>query len=431
MDPLQRQFTTIIERYGYGKCGDQRWLRALLRDLLPAAPSQINALADAASENIPSELSQMRNDAHSILKHAQLKQRLIDNRGWKDELANWTIAAWFSAISSSSENGKSFSLKCPACGLLRSFTGGVIGEVVPCGNASCDANLRVFSEGKCVSLESRIEDQSNPSVIVATDGSGHFNSLAEALRKTPDGVCITLRGGPFEGGFVITKPTVINGEDPAQRVVIRTSSGTCFQVRSGSLRFENLNIETQITATGARKPALEVAGGEAEFANCHFGSSSGEAIRVYGGGCRARFNDCSFHSERGGAVVVFDRAECSFARCSIADTRGTALSIDAGANVRLRACTIERTGASGIVSRKSDLLLDHCRISGSKDWGIDISGGTFEIMRSIVTANQTRGIWIRSNASGRIEGCDLRGNRRGTISAASDCSVSLTDNMED
>ena len=185
------------------------------------------------------------------------------------------------------------------------------------------------------------------------------------------------------------------------------------------------------TVTGARKPVLEVSKGEAEFENCSFQSGVGEAVKIHGPGSIARFNHSSFHSSRGGAVVIFDRAKSSLTDCSVFDTRGTAISIDAGAEVNLTGCSIERAGATGITSRRSDLLIDHCRIAGSKDYGIDISGGTFQVIRSTVTENGARGVWVRSNANGSIEGCDLRGNRRGAISPASDCNVVLNGNQED
>ena len=281
MDRLQGQFAKIIQIYGYGRCSDQRWFRALLRDLLGAQPREVNALADAASEGLPAELAQLGNDPHIIIKHAQLKKRLIDNRGWQDELATWTIATWAAAIHTSSENGKSFSLKCPACGNALSFTGRMIGEVVPCGKANCAAKLRVFAEGRSVAIESYSEEELAQRILVATDGSGQFTSLSEALGKVPEGVHIELRGGPFEGVFVITRPTVITGVDPINRVVVHSSNGTCFLVRSGSLRLENLSVEMPSTVTGARKPVLEVSKGEAEFENCSFQSGVGEAVKSH------------------------------------------------------------------------------------------------------------------------------------------------------
>lgn len=430
MDQSQKEFAKIIEKYGYKRCSDQRWLRALLRDRLSAQPRQINALADAASEGLPGELAQLSNDPHRTLKHAQLKKRLIENRGWQDELATWTIAGWGAAVHSSSENGKSFSLKCPACGRARSLAGIMIGEVVPCGNAGCAANLRVFAEGRCIAVESEIEEESSPTILVATDGSGQYASLSEAINKAPEGTRIELRGGPFEGVFVITRPTVIAAVDPMSQVVVHSSVGTCFLLRSGSLRLENLSLEMRSTVTGARKPVLEVINGEAQLEHCALRSSVGETVKIHGEGSRVRFNHCSFHSHRGAAVVIFDHAKSSFTGCSIIDNRGTGISIDAGAEVNLAACRIEGAGASAITSRRSELQIDDCRITGSKDYGIDISGGTLQAIRSTVTGNGLRGVWLRNNVDGRIEGCDLRGNRRGSISPLVDSHVALRDNLE-
>ena len=70
-------------------------------------------------------------------------------------------------------------------------------------------------------------------------------------------------------------------------------------------------------------------------------------------------------------------------------------------------------------------------ITSAKDYGIDISGGTFQVIRSTVNENGAHGVWVRNQATGSIENSDLRGNRRGPISTSGDCSVAFNGNLQD
>ena len=432
MDPLQRRFKEVIEQYGYSRCSDQRWFRSLLRDLLRAKPSQINALADAASDGIAIELTQLRNDPHKSLRYAQLQHRLIENRGLQDGLAKWTVDMWAAAVSTAAEEGEPLSVKCPVCSNIVSFTGHMIGQILTCSQLNCVSRLRIFAEGRRVAVEAAIAEkvEKSSSVIrVAVDGTGQFTSLSDALRNAPNDAHIELHGGPFEGAFVITKPTTISGADLQNRIVIQSSNGTCMRVQSGSLRLMNVVVQAPSSVMGARRPVIEVTRGTATFENCLFLSNVGETIKIHGDGTNVNFRDCEIQSDRGGGIVVFDRAVLNLLQCKIHGVRGIGLSVDGGANVTLKSCRIEGAGTSAVKSRKSDINVEGCTILKSKDYGIEISGGTFQIAHSTVSENGARGIWVRDDAEGAIEDCDLRANRTGAISPLNSTKVTAKGNL--
>lgn len=425
MDSEQKRFVKIIETYGYAKPSDSRWFRALLRDLRLGTPQQIHALAIAAADGIPTELSSLVNDPHAKLRATQLQARLKADHGWETDLAKWTIETWAAAIQSSNENGKPLKLKCPDCGRSLQVTGRSIGEVIICAEKACGVKLRIFAEGREVTIELSDDEKQSVSVVVATDGTGQFKSLEEALSKVPEDTHLVLRGGPFEGTILITRPTTIVGANPQGRVVIQSQKGPCFLIKSGSLRLVNLSIEMSSTLTGARKPVLEVTQGEVEVEKCQFRTRVADAVSIHGSAASASFHQCEFMSEKGRGVFVWDRAKAVFSDCSIKDTRGIGVSVETGARVKLLGCHVEGSKYLGVQSRNSDLRIEHCQITKALQNGLEISGGTFVMVQSAITGNGARGLWVHDKAVGTIDGCDLTANKTGGKSISSDSQVTL------
>lgn len=304
-------------------------------------------------------------------------------------------------------------------------TGRSIGEVISCGEASCGAKLRIFAEGREVTFEPSDDEKQSASVVVATDGTGQFKSLEDALSKVPEDTHLVLRGGPFEGTIVITKPITIVGANPQGSVVIQSQRGPCFLIKSGSLRLVNLSIEMPSTLTGARKPLLEVTQGKVEVEKCQFRTRVADAVSIHGPATSASFHQCEFLSEKGGGVNVWDRAKAVFSDCSIKDTRGIGVSADTGARVKLLGCHVERSKYLGVKSRNSDLRIEHCQITEALQTGLEISGGTFFMTQSAITGNGARGLWVHDKAVGTIDGCNLTANKTGGKSISSDSQVTL------
>lgn len=431
MDPVQKRFVKIIETYGYATASDSRWFRALLRDLLCGTAPQVHALADAALDGIPIELSKLANDPHAKLRTAQLQTRLRDDRGWEFELAKWTIESWAAALQSSTENGKSFSLKCPACRNKVQISGRSIGQVVQCADDSCGVRLRVYSEGREAVVEPCDDKKKSAAIVVAADGTGQFTSLAEAVAAVEEGAELLLKGSTFEASLVITKSLTILGDNQPSQVVIQSQNGSCFLIKSGTLRIVNLSIKTPASLTGARKPVLELAGGEIDAEHCLFESKVAQAVSVRGRESSATFRHCAFIAEKGDGVAVWSGATAVLLDCSIKGTRSIGVSVDNEADVKLLGCHVENSKYLGVKSRNSKLLMEQCHIHHALQTGVEISGGTFALIQSGITVNGGRGVWVHDKAGGRIHGCDLRGNRTGGASVSPDCQVTLEENQLD
>jgi hypothetical protein len=430
VDPVQKLFVRIIGTYGYVGCSDSRWFRALLRDLLPATAKQIHALADAAVDGIPAELTQLIHDPNATLRAPQLQARLRADRGWESELAQWTVETWFVAIRSSDANGKKFPLVCPACRKSFEVSGDSIGRLNFCSNSICGAKLRVFDEGRQVAEDAGGEDQP-VRFVVSTDGTGHFVSLADAIAKASDNIQIVLQGGPFEGSFEIGKSLSIVGGNPGNKVILRSQKGPCFLIKAGAIKLVNLCIEMPSTLTGAKRSVLEVMHGTLEADTCEFRSRVADAVSVHGPNSAASFHRCAFQSEKGGGAVVWDRAKADFSECLITDTRGIGLSLDTGAHVKFLASRIERSKYLGVKSRNSTIEIDNSLITQSLDAGVEISGGEFVLHDSVITKNGGRGAWIHDKAKGSIGGCDLTNNQKRAKSISPECNVMLQGNRLD
>lgn len=403
----------------------------MLRDVFPDRNREINALADASTESVPADLVALKGNTHPNLRMAQLTSRLIDNRGMQEQLAEWTVHTWAAAINSGSEEGKGYTLNCPACGGSIRCNGKMTGEVINCSNSACDERLRIFANGHNIALEPRNGIHTPVGIIVATDGTGQFTSLSEAVANAPGGSCIELRGGPFEAAIKVTRSITLRGNDPAQRVILRSTTASGLNMRAGELRMENLQLELTQQGVPSRKPAFEFSGANAVLINCSFQSEIGTTVKILGKDTTARFERCQFRSARGDGLNVFNHAQVLLQDCDIVDTLGSGLSLDDGASATLKECLIQGCRASAISSHKGALKIENSRIENAGDYGLSISHGTFEIRNTMISRNRSQGIWVRNSAKGSIEGCDLRNNSRGAITAPFDGSVAMRNNILD
>ncbi len=424
MTPVQRRFLKIIEIYGTEAPGaDARWFRALLRDLLSGNPREINALADSAVDQIPIALANSANDPYLNMRKAQLQVRLQQERGWEPDLAKWTVETWAAAVHSSNVEGRSISIRCPACRTPLLIRGSQIGRLVDCTGKACGVTLRIFAEGKGVAVESTSNSKSSHHVIVAHDGSGQYSTLAAAVAEVPPDTQLEVRGGPFLECVTITKPVTIMGAMGQRPVVLQNNKGPCFVVRGGELRLAAFSLEQISTAGFARKPVMEVLEGHVVVEKCQLQSQLGNAVNIHGSKASAQFSHCTFFSARGDGVVVWDHAHATFSECRIKEIHGIGISLDTEARVKLLGCRIEQAKYLGVKSRKSALHIEDCTIDEIRQNGVEISGGTLQMSRSTITRSGGRGLRISGGATGVVQDCDLSGNRAGGRAVTPDCTI--------
>lgn len=88
----------IVGQYGPGVCDEPRKLRALLVDLCPGMPRQVNTLVAAAEQQVVSELRGSAATMPWSILSGRLVRRLIEETGMAGPDAQWVVDTWGKAL---------------------------------------------------------------------------------------------------------------------------------------------------------------------------------------------------------------------------------------------------------------------------------------------------------------------------------------------
>ncbi|HKR10634.1 MAG TPA: pectate lyase [Pyrinomonadaceae bacterium] len=161
-------------------------------------------------------------------------------------------------------------------------------------------------------------------VVVATDGSGSFRSIQQAINHLPANndrrVVIHIKPGVYQEQLRIDKRLVtLRGEDPLKTVITHhvsalqagsTRLAFTAYVNSGNFHAENLTFENTF-GIGSQAVALFVDADRAEFRNCRF---LGWQDTLFVNGTRHSFKDCYIE---GHVDFIFGSASAIFENCTI------------------------------------------------------------------------------------------------------------------
>ena len=150
--------------------------------------------------------------------------------------------------------------------------------------------------------------QDNPArIVVATDGSGDYTAVSDALRKVrgdmDDPVTVYIKNGIYREKILLNatlhnvtiegesaEGTVISWGDYASLRNMGTSGSYTFKVEGNNITFRNLTIENSAGNVG-QAVAMHTIGDRIRFINCRF---LGNQDTLYTGGRASRlyFEDC-------------------------------------------------------------------------------------------------------------------------------------------
>ena len=202
-------------------------------------------------------------------------------------------------------------------------------------------------------------------MTVAPDGTGDHRTISAAVAAAPAGARILVQPGTYGETVALTRPVVIEASSSAP-TIIQSATGT------------PLTIQADATVKGL-------------------------TIRRAGSGSVP--------------AVVAIYSSPTLANCTIRSEGGTGLEVASGGNVTLSGCTIGECGGSGVLVRYGGTCEGRfCNIDRNGDAGMKVVGDGSEatLSSSTLTGNGV-GAWAEQNATIRLTGCNLRGNRTPTI----------------
>ncbi len=212
-----------------------------------------------------------------------------------------------------------------------------------------------------VALSAAAKDKSGR-IVVATDGTGDFTTLSEALRKvrgdfdTP--VTIFVRNGVYKEKILINASVnnlTVEGENPDSVIItygdyaslnnMGTSATYTIKIEGNNITFRNITFENSAGRVG-QAVAVYTIGDKISFYNCRF---LGNQDTLYTGGRNSRlyFDNCYIE---GTTDFIFGSATALFNRCHI---HGKANSYI--------------TAASTAAENPVGYVFNHCRVTAAPD----------------------------------------------------------------
>lgn len=202
-------------------------------------------------------------------------------------------------------------------------------------------------------------------VVVASDGSGDFTTIQQAISATADGDLIQVRGGTY-GEFLISNRSLTVTAELGERVSIIGTVRVRNLAANRDVLLSNLDVIGQITGT----------------------AESGHGLRAQNCAGSLRVQNCTFRARQTELPVGTGdndgRAGASIVNCADVVFVESEFYGGAGRDI-YNCCENGTTGGNGIASSASHLALFHCRAEGFEGgysgWGG--RGGHGVVVRAI------------------------------------------------
>jgi hypothetical protein len=225
------------------------------------------------------------------------------------------------------------------------------------------------------------------------DGSAErpFATLADAVRKAPDGALVRLDAGDFEGGIALTQPIVLMGRGPGRTRIVprRDAPGVpILSVRGkGRVELRGLAIEGGVVG-------VSIEGGQGHLLNdVALRGQAETGLRGRGAGI----------SMRGSEVVDVAMG-----------VAGSGLDLVSGSLV-LKTCTLRRAGRRAISLQGTRALLEDVDVAGSARSALQATDGADVRVRGGVFANNGGTALYAGAARLSVDGARIEGNEYGVM----------------
>ncbi|MEY9965061.1 Holliday junction resolvasome RuvABC ATP-dependent DNA helicase subunit/nitrous oxidase accessory protein NosD [Streptacidiphilus sp. MAP12-16] len=173
--------------------------------------------------------------------------------------------------------------------------------------------------------------------------SGEYPTMAEALTAAEPGDTVTIGAGVFRENVVVDKPLTIRAAGGPGSVRIEPAAGTALTLLA-SASVHGLVLEGQ----DGSAPAVLIASGEGELADCRVVTRSSVGIEVRGD-AHPSVRRCTVDNSGGLGIRVAEAAAAVFEECEVLAAGQAGVVVRAGATARLERCRVHHTSGAGLV----------------------------------------------------------------------------------
>jgi parallel beta-helix repeat protein len=247
-------------------------------------------------------------------------------------------------------------------------------------------------------------------IVVASDGTGDQESIADAIGQASDGDTIVVLPGRYGGALTIDRDVTLRGEGPAEAVILALDGGQTLRIASSNA------IVSGLTLTGATSNGVEISGGAPTLSELVFHDVADP-------------DSCGSAGEDGcHALTIADgsRASVEFSRF----TGGGSLRAETGASPRIEANAFAGGSYVSLFDVGDRTIVRGNRIEGSRESAIGVYRPTVAtIEENHITGFEGVGIevWLLPGTDPLIRGNTIERGDTG-IHVLNDARPAIIDN---
>ena len=244
-----------------------------------------------------------------------------------------------------------------------------------------------------------------PTLSVDPWGQGDHTTIGAAIEAALPGTRLLVRSGLYEEGLLIDKPLEIVGQGPLQDVIVRARASSALVFKANIGRVTNLTLQQ---AGDGNYYGVEIAQGRLELEDCDITSESRSGVSV-NGGADPRIRRNAIHDCGQAGILVIEQGLGTFEDNDIFANAMSGIEVREGGNPTVRRNRIHDGQQAGIFVNEQGLgTFEDNDISANGRAGIQVKeGGNPTARGNRIHDGQQAGIFVNEQGLGTFEDNDI------------------------
>ncbi|MBV2363575.1 right-handed parallel beta-helix repeat-containing protein [Streptomonospora nanhaiensis] len=243
-------------------------------------------------------------------------------------------------------------------------------------------------------------------------------TIGAAVAAAENGAVISIAPGRYEESLVLRKVVTLVARDGRGSVEMLADERSAVASAAEAVKLSGLVL----SGRNDERPAVDIAAGQVEMADCEISSVAWAAVSVRGSGALA-MRECRVTCSGGAGVVITAAEPSAVEDCLIEEVSTSALVIGERGRPTVRSCVLRDAGGNGLfASGQAAGTVEGCDISGTTKPAIALEDDASTSVRDTrVHDTKGDGLVISSRARPVVEDCvieDVGGRGVGVHSGA-------------